>query len=315
MGRGCGICRVRRRYLLATSVALVVALFVVEPALAQLPLGSAPPDATPANGSVVGAVTQALPTDQVIEQVTPAVQEAAKPVAAVTESVGQTTAPATRDVAPIVAPVTRAVAPVAQAAAPALAAVQPVVQAAVPLLKTAESLTAPLTAPALEVTTSSLETTSLASVVTTPGDSGSVQATTGRVPEVTSLDSLLVAADAPTMPVTRERPAVVRGTGPTGLERRPSATLASPAAAPHASRVAHSAKAAPPRAHAPAVPRRPLGFLAAISAALASSAIPLLVALLTVFVYVAGPGLGRRIRPGAADWPLPIPLASLERPG
>jgi hypothetical protein len=30
---------------------------------------------------------------------------------------------------------------------------------------------------------------------------------------------------------------------------------------------------------------------------------------------VAAPGLGRRLRPALAPWPLPSTLASLERPG
>jgi hypothetical protein len=93
-------------------------------------------------------------------------------------------------------------------------------------------------------------------------------------------------------------PGVASHAGDTSSHRDPTASA--PARRP-------SAPGAPPSG--------PLGFLAAISAAFASSAALLYVAALAAALLPAAPGLSRRLRLGLAPWPLPIPLGSLERPG
>jgi hypothetical protein len=78
---------------------------------------------------------------------------------------------------------------------------------------------------------------------------------------------------------------------------------------------ARPAKAVSPDTPAPNVPPGPIGLLAAISAAFASSAALLFVAALAAAFLLVAPGLGRRLRPRLASRPLPIYLTSLERPG
>ena len=202
MGGDGGIRRARTRFLVVGVAASVAALFATEPALAQLPLGSEPTGGAPTSG-IVGTVTQALPTNEAVAQVAPVVQEAVKPVAAVTQPVAQAAAPVTQATAPVAAqaatvsapaaqtaapvvaqvaaPVVQAVEPVRQqTAAPVLESVQPVLDAAAPMLEAAQPLTAPLaetaepllqaTAPVLDTSAPLLDSTAANPRQSAPGE-------------------------------------------------------------------------------------------------------------------------------------------------
>lgn len=68
-----------------------------------------------------------------------------------------------------------------------------------------------------------------------------------------------------------------------------------------------------PSAPAPFSPGGPLSGLAPASASAGAGV--LLLAALAATLFLAAPGLGRRLRPRLAPWPQPIPQFSLERPG
>jgi hypothetical protein len=73
-----GDCGIRRKHtrIVVGALAALATFFAAEPAFAQLPLGSQQNGVSPTSG-VVGNVTQALPTGQVVELAAPVVQEAA----------------------------------------------------------------------------------------------------------------------------------------------------------------------------------------------------------------------------------------------
>ena len=303
----------------------------------------------------VAAVTQPLaqataPVAQtagsVASPAAPVVAQAVAPVAQAAAPVTQAAAPA---VAQVTAPVAQAVNPVVQqVAGPALTAVQPVVQPVLqatapvltsiePVLEAAEPLTAPLleataplleaTGPALEVTAPLLETATQArmspssTVVPPPGlgaasaGDAAAQSTSTSVSE-TVPPTLLVATDPPRPSASRDAGAVT-----TGPSRGATASIessppwASAEMAPRDGRTGHTATAGPSRLPKPTAPSRPLGFLTSVSAAPGSGALLVFFAALAAIILVAAPGLGRRLRPDMAPWPLPITLASLERPG
>ncbi|MGH3128909.1 MAG: hypothetical protein ACRDPX_13395 [Gaiellaceae bacterium] len=369
-----GIRRRHTRLLVVGAVAALATFFAAEPAFAQLPLGSEQNGAGMVN-VIVGTVTQALPTGQVIG---PVLQEGSEPVAAVTQPLAQATAPVAQTtepvaattaetaapvVAQVAAPITQAAAPVVaqvtapvaqvvdpvvqQAAGPMLTAVQPIVQtaapvlaAAQPVLEAAEPLTAPLlaataplldtagavleaTAPLLETTTEAQASSSSPATAPTSASGASNAPSENAAAQPTSTSAagtvtpaLVVAADGARPPASREGGAVA--TGP----RREATAAIEPSSlwpqaygATRADRKAHTAKAGSSRTPAPTGPSGPFGFLTSVSAAPGSGALLVFFAALAAIILVAAPGLGRRLRPDMAPWPLPITLASLERPG
>ena len=359
-----GNCGIRRRHtrIAVGALAALATFFAAEPALGQLPLGSQQNGAAPTSG-IVGNVTQALPTGQVVEQVAPIVQEASKP-AAVTQPLAQATAPVAQTagsvaspaapvVAQAVAPVAQAAAPVTQAAAPAVAqvtapvaqAVNPVVQPVAgpvltsiePVLEAAEPLTAPLleaTAPLLEAAGPALEATaplpetatqarmssspatvpSPASGAASVGDAAA-QSTSTSVPG-TAPPTPLAASDSPRPSASRDTEADVTGRSHGAIAAIEwSSPWPPPDVAPRDGRTRHTATAGSSRMPKPTGPSGPLGFLTSVSAAPGSGALLVFFAALAAIILVAAPGLGRRLRPDMAPWPLPITLASLERPG
>jgi hypothetical protein len=330
MGGTCGIRRVQRRFFVATVV-LFAGLFASEPALAQLPLGSSPTAAAPTGGSPVGTVTQVVPTGQVAEQVAPIVGEAAKPVAAVTQPVAQATAP----VAQVATPGPKAAEPVLAQTAPVLESVQPLVE---PLASPVVEAAAPLlgaTAPVMETTAPPLDATTPARRASAPtrhgatSEPGAASSGTPTSSEGVVSEAAPTGADIPTLltsPPSDTRAAApperlevhgrsLRDSTWAAGDRGPSDGWQTTFTAYRDGRGTHTAKAGTPRAPSPTEPGGLLGFLAAVSAAFASSGALLFFAALAAIILVAAPGLGRRLRPPLAPWPLPIPLPSLERPG
>ena len=277
----------------------------------------------------------------------PVVAQAVAPVAQLAAPVTQAAAPA---VAQVTAPVAQAANPVVQpVAGPALTAVQPVVQpvlqATAPVLMSIEPVLAvvePVTAPLLEATAPLLETTGPALDVTAPLLETATQARLS--PSPATVPSSAPASGAATVGDTAAQPTSTSVSGTVPPTRaaidspRPSASrdsevvatgpsrgatvsieLSSPWAsaemAPRDARTRHTATAGSSRMPKPTGPSGPLGFLTSVSAAPGSGALLVFFAALAAIIHVAAPGLGRRLRPAMAPWPLPITLASLERPG
>lgn len=303
----------------------------------------------------VAAVTQPLaqataPVAQTAGSVaSPAAPVVAQAVAPVAQAAAPVTQAATPAVAQVTAPVAQAVNPVVQqVAGPALTAVQPVVQPVLqapapvltsiePVLEAAEPLTAPLleataplleaTGPALEATAPLLETASQARMSSSPatvpssasgaatvGDAAA-QSTSTSVPG-TAPPTLLAAIDSPRPSASRDTEAVVTGPSHGAIAAIEWSSPWPPSdVAPRDGRTRHTATAGSSRMPKPTGPSGPLGFLASVSAAPGSGALLVFFAALAAIILVAAPGLGRRLRPDMAPWPLPITLASLERPG
>jgi hypothetical protein len=270
------------------------------------------------------------------------------------QPVAQAAAPIVQPVAQAAAPVLAAVEPVVQAAAPVLVAAQPILVAAQPVLDAGAPIleaTSPLlesTGPLLESSAPLLGSTGPLSsstrqilssgsspgtpqtgIAATPGSSlpaSAPAAAETAAPLITPVaattpSGVPVSGDPVTVavaPSTRDRRPVFRAgrdaTPTIGYATGMEYSAATPAASTDGQR-ARTAKAVSPDRPAPNVPSGPIGFLAAISAAFASSAALLFVAALAAVFLLVAPGLGRRLRPRLASRPLPIYLISLERPG
>jgi hypothetical protein len=124
-------------------------------------------------------------------------------------------------------------------------------------------------------------------------------------------------------PVARTPDSSDRDELTTSPRRAPGVPLASPAPSDFSALPSLTgadlggAKASPslPSAPAPFAPGAPLSGFASASAAAGAGVFALLLAALAGALIMAAPGLGRRLRPGLAPGPQPIPQLSLERPG
>jgi hypothetical protein len=266
-------------------------------------------------------------------------------VAAVTTPVAEVTSPVVQQVGPVLqqtaAPVLAAVEPVVQATAPILEATTPLLESTAPLLESTGPLlesTGPLLGPA-----GSLSNSTTGQILSSGSSPGTPPTDTAVAPG-SALPSAPAAAEStpsPITPVVATTPSEVAVFGdPSTAAVRPSMrdrrspvfradrdatstfgyafgkeySAARPAVSTDGHR-ARPAKAVSPDKPAPNVPPGPIGLLAAISAAFASSAALLFVAALAAAFLLVAPGLGRRLRPSLASRPLPIYLTSLERPG
>jgi hypothetical protein len=299
----------------------------------------------------IAAVTQ--PVAQATTPVAQAAAPVTAPAAKVVAPVAQAAAPVTQAAAPVVAqvamPVTKAAEPVLEQTAPVLESVQPLVDAAAPVLAAAQPLVEPLAspvvdaaAPLMDATAPAIETTAPLLDATTPALRASASTQHDATPEPgaastgtpTSSEGVVLepVPSGPDIPaLLTSPPADTRAAAPPGRLEVPGQSLRDSAwaagtrgpsdrwqttfTAHRDGRATHTARAGAPRTPSPTGPGGPLGFLAAVSAAFASSGALIFFAALAAIILVAAPGLGRRLRPAMAPWPLPIPLPSLERPG
>jgi hypothetical protein len=181
---------------------------------------------------------------------------------------------------------------------------------------------------AVDATTPLLETTiqapgSAPAPTTAPGSGApSAPDEAGAAAQPTSMSAL--GAGTPAVFATPDRPRASAPRAAGSAVPGPSGAVAaiepsppwSPAdVAPRADRATHTARAGSSRTPAPTGPWGPLGSLTSVSAAPGSGAMLVFFAALAAIFLLAAPGVGRRLRPALAPWPLPLSLASLERPG
>ena len=303
MGANWGIRRSTRRLVLAAVVGCTVSMLFSAPALAQ--------------------------TVGVTQTTAPVVQQAAAPLTQAAAPVVQTAAP----VVPTVAPVVQTAAPVVQqAAAPVVQTAAPVVQyaagpalgAAAPLLRPAGQVTDTVgdpvrkVSPALNAAHGSLDpaaTVAGSTEATVAGEEAT--AAGGSNDEVVVPTAALGERDAVTGRARSARDIGHRPPRVLSISTIPRVPVHAEGSSSDPTSAAGSrTTAVSPRRSAPDVPSGPFfGLFAAMAAALASGASLILVAALAAALVLAAPGLGRRLRPTLAPWPLPTALPSLERPG
>lgn len=355
MGGDRGIQGKRRRLLVAASFGAAALFAaepaLAQLPTADATATSAPIGTVTQSPPVVAVVAPAAPVggqgaSPVTQAATPVAQAASSAVAPVAAAA----APAVEAVAPVVEPVAQTAAPVVRAAQPVSETVTPVLEEAQPVLDTAAAVVGvaePVAEPVAEATSPVLETlrpvveptSSLSEGVTgAPLAKGSFPGGTSKgeepmtspaapptqleagVSEAASSASVSTGESATAGRASSElrQAQGVRGerrpaTPPTFLAWAPTRDILAPThlGAPRADR---NANATVPR-RAPARPFGPLGLLAAVSAGFASGGSSVFAVVIAAALLLAAPGLGRWLRPGKASWPLPIPLASLERPG
>jgi hypothetical protein len=325
--------RLPRRFAVTCGVALLASLFLVEPAVAQLRLGSSPVPVVDALGSTVENVTQQLPLAEVDAQTAPVVRAVAEPLADLTAPLAKSTAPITEATTPLTKPVLETVTPVVQATAPVLELTKPVV--------------GPLTAPVLETAAPVLD--AVDPVLTTAGvprqpiarttlRSEAPGATAPAGPRVVGSESASGPETAPAAAVaapttshagrhTTETTALAapRNDGVTKAPSKPASTLAlepipaivstPPIVRKRDAAATRVVRAAESHTPGPNGLGGPVGLLGDLSASSVPGAALLFVAALAAMLFLAAPGPGRRLRLGLAPWPRPLPPLSLERPG
>jgi len=324
-----------RRLLLAIGATSVLAAVGAPAALADVGLPgptTAPPTAPAAESPTTAAAELTVPVEQTVAQVaTPAAPETAAPAQQPTipsltdtahKAVEEPVQTATQAAAPLVESGSTAAAPVlepaSQVAAPVVGKPQTSVQeslevvtdAVAPLVEQVAESAAPIAASAERA----LET-----LAPLTGDSAHLEAgVVATAPPNVSPSSVSPTRPAAAGSVRSPSSDLVafgnRGSHVTELPNLPSALAVGLAVAPSNGNAPMSPTQRP-HVPLPDFPPEPLTEVFSASASAGVGALMILLAALAAALFLAAPGLGRRLRPRLASWPQPSPHLSLERPG
>jgi hypothetical protein len=320
-----------RRVGATLGFAVVLAGIGAPAALAQIGLPGTNDTVTGTTSQVTGTVEQTAETvapvvDTATQTTSPAVESVTTTTEALTQSANETVAPVvestTKTVNEVVKTANQTVAPVVQRVEETVTTIVPAAETVTPVVKDLVETVSSTANTARKTAARTRSAAPASSQPTSAAPTASAPTSNAATPSVSDEQQVatLVTDALPDAATTGRTPRSI-SENPTAPEAKLPVGIVTPLSSASAGDLVVTPNgAAPPpsmkpRSPLPGVPSGPLTALFGASASAGGGALVAFLAALAAALFLAAPGLGRRLRPRLAPWPQPIPYLSLERPG